>query len=149
MRFVLHALGHEASTAQELKLAGHDDVSLAASLIDIGYDWVLTLDQHRKPEVWSALYLKIAEGRGRVLRIRIRKTQRPTIEVLTRYLVGAYEEWSPLLQEKVLIDLGRRSNTSWKAYGQQEVGAMTQQELTPNMQPRLRKVTPSRRRNRE
>lgn len=130
-----------------------DDAALLRLLDELRCSWVLTFDQHREPEVWAAVYTTLSDGTGRLLRIRPLRPGRGNnlIAHLARYLVSAYEQWSPHLENPRirLIDLGRgnraaagvteriRGPTAFSAYTSAEVARLMQQQLGYGGGPRL------------
>ena len=145
---MLLGLGHESVHVTDTDLRGRDDGDLLRSLDRVGCDWLVTLDLHRQPEVWPAVYTALAEGRGRLLRIRPRRTppagnRAELIAKLTRYLVEDYAGWSRWLPERSirLIDLGSGSTSrrgSRVGSGPRAHSALTRSEVAGLMQQQLR-----------
>ena len=96
----------------------------------------MSLDNNRQPEVWAEMMLELAEGRGRLLRIKTRSAEVPTVPVLTRYWAMPYERIHRLLGDKAvrLIQVGlqitsqRRIATGVRGYTRKEIAQLVQQE---------------------
>ncbi|MXZ88433.1 MAG: hypothetical protein F4Z07_06220 [Dehalococcoidia bacterium] len=97
----------------------------------------MTLDHNREPDVWAAVYGKLIEGTGRMLRIKPRRRDRPGIPTVTRYWAMAYERIEPWLEEpeKKLIQVGMEINRNrrepeWaRAYAVAELSQAVQQRM--------------------
>lgn len=159
---MLEALGHHAVHVVDTPLSHGDDGFLVRNLREVECEWLLTLDQHRQPEVWSDVYTALADGVGRLLRIRPVKTgaTRSVVASLARYVVDAYDNWSLWLDDPSirLIDLGRgkrapgsarlsraRGSMSYAAYTTAEVAGLMQQQLGYGGGPRVNQGQSSRR----
>lgn len=135
---VVAAFGHRVISVQEAGLARSSDGDLLRALPALQFDLRLTLDGRRQPEVWSDLYGALAEGTGRLLRIKIRQREVPTVAVLTRAWAGPYEALALLLDDssRVLIQLGldtgsqRRLRGGVRAYIRAQVADLLQQEMS-------------------
>lgn len=158
---MLEALGHRVIHVIDTPLSNGDDGLLVRNLREVECEWLLTLDRHRQPEVWSDVYTALADGQGRVVRLRPARTGRgrSVVANLARYLVDAYDGWSPWLDDPFirLIDLGRgkrgggarsahaRGPTSYSAYTTAEVAGLMQQQLGYSGGPRINQGQGSRR----
>jgi hypothetical protein len=152
---VVEAFGHEVASVQELGLTGTADHMLIDALHASDLDLILTLDGHRQSEVWSSVLSRLAEGPGRMLRMKIGKRELPTVAVLTRYWAVNYEERTEKLVNDpayVLVQLGRKATDYSRVRGgvrgytrpqvaellQQEFGITPQGDLRARGSPRLR-----------
>ena len=152
----LQALGHQAVLVADTELREFDDGELVRRLPDVECDCLFTLDLYRQTETWAKVYTALAEGSGRVLRIRPTRRQGIggpiLIAHLMTYLVSAYDKWGQWLAsgEIRLIDLGRGATTSvsreekpkrgpraYTAYTAQEVAGLMQQQLGYGPEPRI------------
>ncbi len=159
LALVFQALGHETLhvTDPALGIRGRSDGDHVRHLADFECKYLATLDQFRQMEVWPDVYTAIAEGTGRVIRItpqrRIGLEGPRLVAWLTRYLVDAFDDWSPNLDDDriALIDLGRardggpRGIRKYSAFTRAEVGELLQQQLSGGDTPRLRRGTQPRR----
>ena len=151
LALVFQALGHETLHVADhaLGLRGRADAEHVQSLAELDCQYLATLDQYRQPEVWSEVYTLLAEGTGRILRITPRRRAglgcTPLVAWLTRYLVDAFDTWSPHLHDDqiALIDLGRARDggpkgfTRHSAFTRAEVGMLLQQQLGRGGSPRI------------
>lgn len=156
---MFQALGHETLhvTDPALDIRGRSDGDHVRRLADLECRYFATLDQFRQAEVWPDVYTAIAEGTGRVIRVTPRRRAGlqgpPLVAWLTRYLVDAFDGWSPYLEDDqiALIDLGRardggpRGFRRFSAFTRAEVGQLLQQQLGGDAAPRLRRGTRPRR----
>ncbi len=102
--------------------------------------------------MWAAVYGRLAEGVGRMLRIKPKPREQQGIPTLTRYWARAYERFEPWLgdHEKKLIQVGMRitSNRSEpegaRAYTREDIGQMVQQQLRIYEDSLVRSGTPQR-----
>ena len=79
---LLDAFGHSVAPARGLGLQGTSDVEFLRAVVAGGWDALISLDLNRQPEVWSQLMLELVEGRGRLVRLKPRSKEVPTIAVL-------------------------------------------------------------------
>lgn len=130
--------------ANQTQFAGTDDGALIRQLQALGCDWLVALDLHREPEVWTSVLTALAERTGRLIRIRPwrRKVSADAqIAWLSRFIVDGYEEWSKHLENPRIrmIELGRawaldknsvprprHGFTVYQAYNSAEVGELLQ-----------------------
>lgn len=114
------------------------DALIVRRLNAIGFDALLSLDLHRQREVWSSMYLELAEGRGRLVRIRPTRREVPSVAVLTRYWARAAERIDELLQNSqiALIQIGHEATNGRpirggvRGYSRRQIALMTQQVIT-------------------
>lgn len=131
---------------------GESDASHLERLAEAGADFYLTLDHNREPDVWAAVYGRLAEGVGRMLRIKPKPRERQDIPTLTRYWAVSYERLEPWLGEpdKKLIQVGmqitsnRREPQGARAYTMAEIGQIVQQQLRTHDGSLVRSGTPQR-----
>jgi hypothetical protein len=135
---VLQAYGHASATALSLGLHEVPDDDLLRDAKRLGFDLVLSLDNHRQPEVWSRTLLSLAEGAGRLIRVKLPKTEIPDVPALTQRWAAAYREIQPHLDNRrsVLIQLGNGVNSNrpaprgFEIYTKKDVAQMVQQEMS-------------------
>jgi hypothetical protein len=126
------------------------DPELLQALAAQRFDWLVSLDANRQPAVWSELLTELADGTGRLIRIKIRRRETPTIPVLTRYWSRNYGAVERLMEDARyrLVQVGlevtsqREIRGGVKGYTRQQLGRLSQQEmsLTPDnalRRPRL------------
>jgi hypothetical protein len=134
---ILQAYGHECVSQLPVELRGLGDEHLIAAAKTNGCDFVVTLDNNRQPEVWSRTMLRLAQGEGRLLRIKTRSTELPTVPNLTKHWALAYPNFEGHLRDRriVLIQLGlgmkdnRPAKLGFEAYRINDVRQMVQQEM--------------------
>jgi hypothetical protein len=159
---VLEAFGHETASARTVGIEPDaPDPALLQALATYGFDWLVSLDTNRQPEVWSELMNELADGRGRLIRIKPRRTEVPTIPVLTRYWARNYERIAELMADSRcrLIQVGldiaaqRAVRGGVRGYTGQELASLTQQSMSLAPDNSLRRLgsprladTPRRRR---
>lgn len=147
--------------ATTTEFAGEDDGELIRRLAAVNCDWLVALDLHREPEVWVSVFTALAEGQGRLVRIRPWRRQvggAAQIAWLARFVIDGYEEWSRYLSRGGirLIELGRawgpdrkgilrprHGFTVYQAYRTQEIGQMLQ-SMMAGPQDELLPVPPRR-----
>lgn len=116
-------------------------------LPDVDCDWLLALDHHREPEVWIDVLSTLAEGRGRLVRIRPwrhRTRGNEQVAWLSRFLIDGCAEWTRWLNRRSvrMIELGRAWHpdaqgrlrashgfTVYQAYDRAEVARLLQSSL--------------------
>lgn len=116
---------------------GKSDASHLDRLGQAGADFYLTLDHNREPDVWAAVYGKLIDGTGRMLRIKPRRRDRPGIPTTTKYWAMAYERIEPWLAdpEKRLIQVGMQINHNRsepkgaRAYTASDLSQTVQQQM--------------------
>ncbi len=122
---------------RELDLAGAPDAELLRALARYGLDALISLDNNRQPEVWADLMRELAEGRGRLIRIKTTNREVPTLANLTRYLVKSYERLEGVLNDPkaALVQIGHEITSrrpvvgGFRTYTRQEVGQLVQQSF--------------------
>lgn len=135
---ILGAYGHTVVSARSPELQQTSDVGLLRKLGPLGLDALLSLDNNRQPEVWAEMMGELAEGRGRLLRIKTRSAEVPTVPILNRYWALPYERIHDLLADRSarLIQVGlhissqRRIANGVRGYTAREIAALVQQEMT-------------------
>lgn len=132
-------------------------------LPDLDCQWLVALDLHREPEVWTSVLTALAEGTGRLIRIRPwRRSLRGDAQVawLARFVIDGYELWYRYLDETQvrMIELGRawrrdaqgtlrprHGFTVFQAFTANEVGVLLQGNFGGDAQAlrpaRARRVT--------
>jgi hypothetical protein len=98
---------------------------------------LLSLDNNRQPEVWSRLINRLANGEGRLVRIKLPKTKVPTVPNLVLPWATAYQEFGALLEDPAvkLIQIGlsltsqRPAKRGFEAYRQRDLGHLVQQQM--------------------
>ncbi len=131
---------------------GKPDASHLDRLRQAGADFYLTLDHNREPDVWAAVYGRLADGAGRMLRIKLKPRERQGIPTLARYWANAYERFEPWLvdPEKSLIQVGMRITSNrrepdWvRAYTREDISEMVQQQFHIHAGNLVRTGTPQR-----
>ena len=135
---ILEAFGHEPVAVRDTDLAAAPDIELVRAVSSGAYDLLLSLDAHREAHVWSELLPELAEGRGRLLRIRLGPREPPTIAALTYHWARPYALLEPMLADSRLrmIQIGRsfgsnqRLKGGIRAYTAAQVAALVQQSMT-------------------
>jgi hypothetical protein len=133
---IVRAYGHTVVAVRELELQETSDGGLLRKLGPLGLDALLSLDNNRQPEVWAEMMLELADGRGRLVRIKTRSAEVPTVPVLTRYWATPYERIEGLLGDSTvrLIQVGlqitsqRRIAAGVRGYTRREIATLVQQE---------------------
>ena len=150
---MLEAYGHDCIwIVDHSSWRGRPDESHLDRLATTQADLFLTLDHNREPDVWAAVYGRLAQGVGRMVRIKLKPRERQGIPTLTRYWANAYERLEPWLAdpEKKLIQVGMRINSNvrepgWvRAYSRQDVGQIVQQSFQIHDGNLVRRGTPQR-----
>jgi len=116
----------------------------------VGADIYLTLDWNREPDVWAAVYGRLADGIGRLLRLKIKPKEVPDIPTLTRYWAVPYErvedwlddpQWK-LIQVGLQIARAVREPGGARAYSVQHIAEMVQQRIALHDDALVRRGTP-------
>lgn len=148
---VLDAYGHSCVWITEHdEWRGEADWTHLERLAVVGADLYLTLDHNREPDVWAAVYGHLAEGIGRMLRIKPRPTETPDIPALNRYWARAYERMAPWLEDRdvKLIQVGMRIDRAVsepqgaRAYHAPDIADMVQQQFGEHGGALVRRGTP-------
>lgn len=117
--------------------SGLSDGDLLRSVGAGGLDALLTLDYHRQPEVWAELLLDIADGSGRLVRLKPGPRDGASVLSLTRVWVKGYEKLEAFLKDPAigLVQVGREWTSSRsipggvRGYTRLQVARLTQQEM--------------------
>lgn len=148
---ILEAYGHSCVwIAERDEWRGEPDWSHLDRLSEAEADVYLTLDWNREPDVWAAVYGRLADGIGRLLRIKIKPGEVPDIPTLTRYWAVPYDrvegwlnepEWK-LIQVGLQITQARREPGGARAYAVQHIATMVQQQMGLHGDALVRRGTP-------
>lgn len=114
------------------------DWELLQELERNGYDLLITLDHHRQPEVFSRIMNELADGSGRLLRMKPSNREPTSVPVLTRTWAAPYERFAPalvdtrarLIQVGLAVNSQRPLRGGHMAYNQGQVAQMVQQQFT-------------------
>ena len=136
-QLVLRGYGYECVSTAAAGLASTADDELLAAAKSAGFEFLLSLDNNRQQEVWSRLLLRLAEGDGRLIRIKIPGTAIPDVPTLTAYWSRAYPAFQRHLRDPryVIIQVGLSATSSrlarggFEAYTRKKVGSMVQQQM--------------------
>lgn len=134
---MLQAYGHNSIRAFGADLNATPDDRLVVEAKRQGCDLVLSLDNNRQKEVWSRVLLSLAQGQGRMLRIKLRRTELPSVPNLTRVWAGAYSRFEQDLNNSrvVLIQVGlslagnNPAKLGFEAFTKSDVAKIVQQEM--------------------
>lgn len=150
---VLDAYGHSCIWITDHdEWRGDPDWKHLERLAVVGADLYLTLDHNREPDVWAAVYGHLAEGIGRMLRIKPKPAERADIPTLNRYWARAYERIAPwlddpdmkLIQVGMQITASRSEPEGARAYRARDIARMVQQQFGEHGGALVRRGTPQR-----